>query len=148
MPRAIKQVENISQSDVFDGKPADGIYFKTAESLPEAEPVISFQFLRFGEEQILEHNSDLEMDRWLVLLFEPIDNTPQHNVVYYSCFIGDALAFSKNHISAGVQGMIVKASVPGYRILLELLRKMDLDIIKEQIASDLFLFQFQHDILM
>jgi hypothetical protein len=145
----IMHLDSITTSDVFEGKSAiDGIYFRIEER-PESSPLASLNFLRFQEKTVLEYNSDLETDCWLVLLFEPEGvNGEITSVVYYHCYIGDPITFARNHIKTEAQGLIVKKSVPGFKILLELLEKsrMGLDIVEEQISIDLDIFKQQHNL--
>jgi hypothetical protein len=130
----VREVSSVKTSDIFNGEPFDSCYFKK-EEIPEQD-IWSYSFLRFSPGTRIWRNEELQTDAWLVVLFEP-DKEDDCNVVYYQTYLGDPLVFVKNHVKSDCQGIIIKKSVPGVKILIEMFKGMKLSNIIGQLEIDL-----------
>jgi hypothetical protein len=116
MGKIIRTPDSLRQSeDLFNGEMPDGIYFRK-DGKPESDGW-KFNFLKFQANIEFEHSAELDFDKWLVVLFE---DYPDDEVrVHY--------AFVRNHVKAKVQGFVVKKSIPGYGILIQMMEQMQMD---------------------
>lgn len=133
MPEEVKTTSDLRDSDVFGGKAIDGVYFRRTGK-PE-DSCWNFNFVIFNPPVLFEHNEDLDIDKWAIVLFEA-DDEGEIDVVYYTAYIGDPLRFAKNHVAAGVQGMLFKKSIPGYDLILKTMGEVPLTKIRPVIEKD------------
>lgn len=134
MPDEVKTTKDLRDSDVFEGKAIDGLSFRRIGKPEDSR--WTFNFVIFHRPVVFEHNNDLGIDKWAILLFEP-DSEGELNVVYYTAFIGDPLRFAKNHVAAGVQGMLFKKSIPGYDLIMKAVGDIPLDKMRPAIERDI-----------
>jgi len=140
----IKFATSVKVSDIFNGKTVDGIYFKK-DIKPETN-VYKYHFIHLGDGHKYEHNEELDMDRWLVVLFESeLENEKEvWNIVYFQTYLGDPLTFVKNQISSGSQGIVIKKSLSGFQIILDMLKSLKVTLIDDQLKFDKGAFEFQY----
>lgn len=115
-------IDKLNAKNVFDGKPFDGVYFKSGKSHIDGRDAYTFDFIQFNEPQLLDHNEDLGSDRWLMLLFEKASDDGGIEVVFFQAYLGDVLYYAKNQAKAGSQGLVIKKSQAGFKIILKILQ--------------------------
>lgn len=128
-------IHEFEAESVFAGKPFDGLYFRKGK-VPE-QNTYSYDFVKFKEQQITEHSDDLDSDKWLILLFEESNKDDEVTIVYFQGYLGDPLGFAKNQSKAGSQGLVIKKSPSGFKILLKLVKGLkSLDDLQHIVKED------------
>ena len=109
-----KNIEGFKAGDVFGGNGFDAVFFRK-KRVPEVN-ITDFSFLRLENREIIDHNVHLDMDRWLVVLFERTleANVEPDILVYYQVVIGDPIQFAKNQVKAGCEGFMTKVCKSGF----------------------------------
>lgn len=123
-------VTSFSKSkDKYKTKDPDVIFFRRSAKDKDQFEFDMFEFLDRDQQHFVEL-PDMDVHKWLVILFEEDDKTKEDGgitVEYFKAGIGDQFFYVENHMKAKSEGMVARMCERGFEATIALLEGINAD---------------------